>query len=137
MNCREETPADKQFCTTCWKRGMEQGFILTFPNSEKFTVFRRKDDTKDVPKDKKFSKLETKNANQAWQIKLLKKELKQANKRKAESDSDDDVQEEKTVKSAFSSKIEKKKPKKKKRLTFGEDGITRMKQHASDSDDHE
>ena len=63
MNCHEKPPADKQFCTTCWKRGMEQGFILTFPNSEKFTVFRRRDDTKDVPKDKKFSKLETKNAN--------------------------------------------------------------------------
>ena len=136
MNCHEPSPADKQFCTTCWKRGMEQGFILTFPNSEKFTVFRRRDDTKDVPKDKKFSKLETKSAQQAQQIQRLKMELQQAKKRKAGSDSDDDGQEENTARSAFNSKIEKNKPKK-KRLTFGDDGITRVKQHASDNDDDE
>ena len=136
MNCHEPSPADKQFCTTCWKRGMEQGFILTFPNSEKFTVFRRRDDTKDVPKDKKYSKLETKSAQQAQQIQRLKMELKQAKKRKAGSDSDDDGQEENTARSAFNSKIEKNKPKK-KRLTFGDDGITRVKQHASDNDDDE
>ena len=117
MNCHEPSPADKQFCTTCWKRGMEQGFILTFPNSEKFTVFRRRDDTKDVPKDKKYSKLETKSAQQAQQIQRLKMELKQAKKRKAGSDSDDDGQEENTARSAFNSKIEKNKPKKKRLAT--------------------
>ena len=105
---------------------MENGFIETFPNRERFIVFNKSKDLAKSNKDKQFTDLKSKNANQAKQIKKLKKELKMQ-----KPDSDDE--EEDAGHSAFA--IHKEKKAKKEKLWKKTDkGFVRVTD-ASDSDE--
>ena len=121
-DCHEKPSQDKRFCTTCWKRGMEKGYI-PMSSGEKFTIHKRREsDTAGKDKKDKYTKL-------ANQVKSLKETVKTLQKRKAESENENEEDEDIGT-SAFNTK----KTSKKLRVTIKDEGAKRKKMD-TDSDE--